>query len=75
MIVAADTVIDRVGGMKLEILFEVSLAKCRELRHVGELSASRLRCNFAELLCGLCVSYGLNLRKTTTGGAEDAENR
>src|SRR5690242_8519541 len=46
MIVADDAVINRVGRVKLEIFFKVSVTECAERWHGGELSSSRMRCNF-----------------------------
>jgi hypothetical protein len=56
MIVADDAVINRVGRVKLEIFFKVSVTERAERRHGGELSSSRKRRNFGGRFRVLCVS-------------------
>src|ERR1043165_6816824 len=74
MIVADDAVINRVGRVKLEISFKVRFAERCEGRHVGELSSSRMPCNFSSFSVP-SASLWLEFRKKHHRGAQGAEKR
>jgi hypothetical protein len=47
VVIALNAVVDRIGGMELEILLEKVGAKFSEFRHAGEISPKRLQRNFS----------------------------